>query len=75
MENLSTKRIKQGLSSKDEMCDLYMMYWTSVENKEKEEDSLLEGSNFCQSFGPPSTTWQTLGLHNIPVLESTIIIR
>ena len=75
MENLSTKRIKQGLSSKDEMCDLYMMYWTSVENMEKEEDSLLEGSNFCQSFGPPSTTWQTLGLNNIPVLESTIITR
>ena len=73
MENLSTKHIKQGLSSKDEMCDLYLMYWTNVTNKDSEEEDLLEGSNFCQSSGPPSTTWQTLGLQNIPVIESSTL--
>jgi hypothetical protein len=73
MENHSTKHIRQGLMSTDEMCDLYLMYWTKVTNEENEEEYLLEGSNFCQSSGPPSTSWQTLGLQNIPVIESSTL--
>ena len=72
MENLSTKHVRQGLSSKDEMCDLYMMYWSEVTtSKGNEEESLLKGSNFCQTSGPPTTTWQSSGLRNIPLLESS----
>ena len=73
MENMGTKHIKQGLSSTDEMCDLYLMYWSWVTKEENEEQSLLEGTNFCQSYGPPSTTWQTLGMRNIPVIQSSTL--
>ena len=73
MENLSTRHIKQGLSSRDEMCDLYLMYWSEVNNNENEEESLLEGSNFCQSYGPPETTWEKVGLQNIPLIESSTL--
>ena len=73
MENMGTKHIKQGLSSTDEMCDLYLMYWSTVTKEHNEEGSLLEGTNFCQSYGPPSTTWQSLGLRNIPVIQSSTL--
>ena len=73
MENMGTKHIKQGLSSTDEMCDLYLMYWSWVTKEENEEQSLLEETNFCQSYGPPSTTWQTLGMRNIPVIQSSTL--
>ena len=73
MENIGTKHVKQGLASTDEMCDLYLMYWTYVENEENEEASLIEGGNFCQSRGPPTTTWETLGLRNIPIIESSTL--
>ena len=74
MENLSTKHVKQGLSSKNEMCDLYMMYWSEVTTSEgNEEESLLEGSNFCQSSGPPKSTWELSGMKNIPTIESSTL--
>ena len=73
MENMGTKHIRQGLSSTDEMCDLYLMYWSKAGKEGKEESSLLQGSNFCQSQGPPSTTWETLGLRNIPIIQSSTL--
>ena len=73
MENVGTKHVRQGLSSLDEMCDLYLMYWSKVTKEDDEEASLIEGSNVCQSFGPPATTWQTLGLRNIPVVQSSTL--
>ena len=73
MENIGTKHVRQGLKSTDEMCDLYMMYWVDVEDDKKEERSLIEGGNVCQSYGPPATTWQKLGLTNIPTIESSTL--
>ena len=71
MENVGTRHVKQGLSSFDEMCDLYLMYWSKVTREDNAEENLIDGSNVCQSSGPPTTTWQTLGLGNIPSIQSS----
>jgi hypothetical protein len=67
MVNLSSKDIKQGLASYDEMCDLYMIYYVDSD----QESDLLEGSNFCWSAGPPEVTWHNLGLRNIPNIPAS----
>ena len=61
MMNLSDRPVRQGLASYDEMCDLYMLYWT-----EEGEGGQLEKSNYCWSQGLPSVTWNSLGLSGIP---------
>ena len=62
MMNLGDGVVRQGLTSFDEMCDLYMLYWT-----EKAEGGQLEsGRNYCWSQGLPSVTWYSLGLKGIP---------
>ena len=69
MVNLSSRDVKQGLASYDEMCDLYMMYYVESED----ESQLLEQSNFCWSKGPPEVTWHNLGLRNVPnILASSL---
>ena len=66
MMNLGEKYVGQGLASTDEMCDLYLMYWTV-----EEEGGGIEGNNFCWSRGLPDTTWQSLGFNNIPAEETS----
>ena len=59
MMNLGDRPVRQGLASFNEMCDLYMMYWT-------EKDGELTEGNYCWSMGPPDSTWHSLGLKNFP---------
>ena len=66
MMNFGEKFVGQGLASTDEMCDLYLMYWTI-----EEEGGDIERENFCWSPGLPSITWKSLGFNNIPVEETT----
>ena len=61
MINLGDKAVRQGLASFDEMCDLYMLYWT-----QETEGGPLESGNYCWSQGLPSVTWLSLGLRDIP---------
>ena len=69
MVNLSSRDVKQGLASYDEMCDLYMMYYV----ESNDENQLLEQSNFCWSQGPPKVSWHNLGLRNVPnILASSL---
>ena len=68
MLNMSTSRVRQGLASYDEMCDVYIMYWVWGNHT-----NLLQGNTFCLNPGPPSTTWSSLGLNNIPEIEATTL--
>jgi hypothetical protein len=61
MMNIGPGPIRQGLASFDEMCDLYLMYWT-----QESEGGDLEKGNYCWSSGLPRVTWTSLGLNNIP---------
>ena len=67
MLNMSSRRVRQGLASYDEMCDVYMMYWVWGNHT-----NLLQGNTFCLNPGPPST-WSSLGLNNIPEIEATTL--
>lgn len=46
MMNWGSNLVLQGLASYNEMCDLYLMYWTV-----EEEGGELAGDNFCWSPG------------------------
>jgi len=61
MLNMGAARVRQGLASYHEMCDVYIMYWV-----EGNHTKLLQRPAHCTSSGPPSTTWQSLGFRNIP---------
>ena len=67
MVNLSSSHVKQGLSSSDEMCDLYLIYYVESES----ESDLLQRSNFCWSSGPPEVSWPQLGLRDIPNIPAS----
>jgi hypothetical protein len=43
----------------------------SLQNYLFQEKYLLQGANFCWSSGPPTTSWQSLGLNNIPNIEAS----
>ena len=68
MLNMSSREVRQGLASYDEMCDVYIMYWVWGNHT-----SLLQGNTFCISQGPPTTTWASLGLNNIPETLATTL--
>ena len=61
MMNFGSSFVRQGLASSDEMCDLYLLYYT-----EEGEGGAIEGPNFCWSEGLPAVTWKRLGFNNIP---------
>ena len=68
MLNMSSREVRQGLASYDEMCDVYIMYWVWGNHTR-----LLQGNTFCISQGPPTTTWASLGLNNIPETLATTL--
>ena len=55
------KEVLQGLSSKMEMCDFFLYFWTRRED-------FINGpaGQQCTSKGPPEVSWGTMGLSNIP---------
>jgi len=53
--------VSQGLSSKMEMCDFFVYFWTR-----KEDFVNGPSGQQCTNKGPPEVSWGTMGLSNIP---------
>ena len=66
MLNMSSRTVRQGLASYDEMCDVYLMYWVWGNHTR-----LLQGNTYCTN--PPQTTWAGLGFNNIPEIQATTL--
>ena len=66
MLNLSSRTVRQGLASYDEMCDVYLMYWVWGNHTR-----LLQGKTYCTN--PSHTSWANQGFNNIPEVQATTL--
>ena len=66
MLNLSSRTVRQGLASYQEMCDVYLVYWVRGNHT-----NLLQGNTYCTN--PPRISWTDLGFNNIPEIQATTL--
>ncbi len=64
MEWISSLLIEFSMTSDDEMCNFYIMYWTDGGEGLKMKN--------CFSAGPPVWTWSRGRLNNIPEDASSL---